>query len=340
MSRNVYGLDLGTYEIKIYDKKEDTIRKVKNVIAIVDKKKIFALGDEAFEMYEKAPDNIEVAFPMKEGVISRFNDMQYLLQSLLKSDRRLFGGSEYIIAVPTDVTEVEKRAFFDLVVHSAAKAKEVNIVERGIADAIGLDLDVANAKGIFIVNFGGETTELSVLSKGGMVLNRLLKIGGVTYDTAVVNLIRHNYDFMIGRMTAETLRKGFGVFSEGAKTSMMVAGRNLITGVPAQKEIPISLVRAALKEPLEECVRAIKSLFERTPPVVLSAIEEQGIYITGGLAGVKGFREYIEGATGLRVIAAPDPDTCAIRGLKKIISSPELRKMAYSMLDENYRWMR
>ena len=178
MARNTYGLDLGSYEIKVYDKKQDTIWKEKDVIAIRDKKEIFAVGDEAYEMYEKAPANIEVIFPMKDGVISRFNDMQFLLQNLLKKDRQFARGSEYVIAVPTDVTEVEKKAFFDLVIHSTARAREVNIVERAIADAVGLDLDVENTKGLFIANFGGETTELSVLAGGGMVLNRLVKIGG------------------------------------------------------------------------------------------------------------------------------------------------------------------
>ena len=147
MARNVYGLDLGSYEIKVYDKKKDTIWKEKDVIALRNEKEIFAVGDEAFSMYEKAPSNIEVVFPMKEGVISRFHDMQFLLQNLLKKDRQFARGSEYVVAVPTDVTEVEKKAFFDLVIHSTARAKEVNIVERGIADAIGMNLDTALTTG-------------------------------------------------------------------------------------------------------------------------------------------------------------------------------------------------
>ena len=119
MARNVYGLDLGSYDIKVYDKKKDTIWKEKNVIAFKDNRDrdIFAVGDDAFSMYGKAPSNIEITFPMKEGVISRFNDMQFLLQNLLKRGRQFSRGSEYVIAVPTDVTEVEKKAFFDLVIH-------------------------------------------------------------------------------------------------------------------------------------------------------------------------------------------------------------------------------
>ena len=130
MARNVYGLDLGTYEIKIYDKKTDEIRREKDVIAMKDKRYIFSAGDEAYEMYEKAPDNIQVVFPMKKGVIAHFDDMQYLLESLLKKEHQ-FARSEYLVAVPTDVTEVEKRAYYDLVFNSSAKEKSVNTVADG-----------------------------------------------------------------------------------------------------------------------------------------------------------------------------------------------------------------
>ncbi|MEG2483173.1 MAG: rod shape-determining protein, partial [Lachnospiraceae bacterium] len=314
--------------------------KEKDVIAIADEKHIFSVGDEAYEMYEKAPENIQVVFPMKEGVISRFNDMQYLLQNLLKKERHFARGSDYLIAVPTDVTEVEKRAFYDLVEHSTAKAKSVTIVERGIADALGLGLDVENEKGIFIANFGGETTELSVIASGGMVLNRLVKKGGVQFDIAVQNLVRNSHEFLIGRLTAEVLRREFGVFNQSNDASLAVAGRNLITGVPQQKEISISLVRAAIKEPLEECVRAIRSLLDRTPPDVLRIVEKNGIYLTGGIAHLRGLSTYLEGMTGLKVTVSKAPDICVVEGLKKIILNKELKRLTYTMLDEDYRWMR
>lgn len=340
MARNVYGLDLGTYEIKLYDKKKDQVWKAKNVIAMQNKKYIFSIGDEAYEMFEKTPVNIQVVFPMQNGVIAHFDDMQYLLQNLLKMQKQVSRGAEYVIAVPTDVTEVEKRAFYDLVFHSTAKAKSVRIVERGIADAVGMGVDIWNEKGIFVANFGGETTELSVLASGGMVLNRLIKIGGVHFDTAVANRVRHSRDFLIGRVTAETLRKTFGVFEQDADSSLSVAGRDLITGVPQQDNIPIGIVRAAMKEPLAECVRAIKSMIDRTPPDVRRGIEQSGIFLTGGLANLKGLSTYLEESTGLKVTTAQTPELCAVTGLKKIILNKDYRKLTYSMLDEDYRWLR
>lgn len=339
MFGNVYGLDLGTYEIKVYDKKQNAIWKEKNAVAITKDKKIFSVGDTAYEMFEKSPINIEIVFPMKEGVISRFYDMQYLLQNLLKKEHRFASGSKYIIAVPTDVTEVEKRAFYDLVVHSTAKAKEVRIVERGIADAIGLGLDVQNATGIFVANLGGETTELSVLSHGGVVLNKLIKFGGKTLDQSVASAVRTSKDFLIGRITAEALRKQFGVLAE-EEMHMRAAGRNLLLGVPELQEVSSKLVQPVIKEQLLTCIGEIKFLLERTPPEVLRAIQKDGIYITGGLANLKGLPAHMEQELGLKVHTVKEPEICAVNGLKQIIQSKELKKNTYSMLDENYRWMR
>ncbi|MBQ2987021.1 MAG: rod shape-determining protein [Tyzzerella sp.] len=340
MFGNIYGLDLGTYEIKVYDKKKNSIWKEKNAIAIANEKTIFSVGDDAYAMYEKAPQNIEIQFPMKEGVISHFYNMQYLLQNLLKKEQRFVRGSKYVIAVPTDVTEVEKRAFYDLVVHSNAKAKEVRIVERGIADAIGFGLDVKNLPGVMVVNLGAETTEITVLSYGGVVLNKLLKIGSSTFDQAIKAAVRSNYEFLIGHLSAEELRKEYGVSEEYTNDDFKVAGRNLITRIPEQKHIAKEVVQEAMKEPLQTCLHEIHMLLERTPPEVQRMIQKNGIYFSGGMANMKGLKSQVESELKISVHIAEQSELCAVTGLKNIIESKELMKMTYSMLDENYRWMR
>lgn len=341
MAGNVYGLDLGTYDIKVFEKKKDLIWLEKNSIAMKNKRYIFAVGDEAFEMYEKAPVDIRVIFPMKHGAIAHFDDMQYLLGNLLDNGGRFSRGSEYVVAVPTDVTEVEKKAFYDLVFHSEAKAKSVRIVERGLADAMGFGMDVLHEKGILVVNFGGSTTELSVLSSGGMVMNRLMKKGGRDYDGAIVSLVRHNLEFLIGNLTAEMLRCKFGVFEQSTDSSLTVYGRDLVTGVPAQTQVPISLVRAAMREPLEECVRAIRLMLDRTPPVVRKAILTTGICLTGGMANMKGLPTYLKESLGLPVMTVKEPELCVAKGLQKIIlSKAYYNRFTYSILDENNRWLR
>lgn len=340
MLRNVYGLDLGTYEIKVYDKKKDTIWKEKNVVAVMDNKQIISVGDEAYEMFERAPGNIQVIFPMKEGVISHFHDMQYLLQNILKKERRFARGSEYVIAVPTDVTEVEKHAFYDLVIHSTAKAKSVKIVERALAQIVGLGLDVRNTKGVMIVDLGAETTEISVVSTGGLVLNKMLKIGGITFDNAISTLVRRNYDLLIGQRTSEMLRRRFGVLGGDSNSTMSVSGRDLVSGVPKQMDISISVVRAAMREPLSECIANINSLLERTPPEVLKSIQQNGIYLVGGLAYLPGLSRYVEEATGYTVHTTRRPDICTVEGLQKIIHSKELKSLTYAMSDSRYRWLK
>ena len=339
MAKNTYGLDLGSYDIKVYDKKRDTIWNEKCVIAIKNKREIYAVGDDAYCMYEKTPESIEVLFPMKAGMITGFTNIQFLLQNLIKGERQFSHGAEYVVAVPTDVTKVQKKAFFDLVIHSTAKAKEVNIVERSIADAIGMNIDARNTRGTFIANFGGETTELSVLAGGGMVLNRLLPIGGRNYDDAIITIIRNSHDFLIGRHTAEALRRRFDIFKADSEAAFMVAGRDLITGVPMQKAISINLVRAAVRDPLMECIQSIQSLLDRTPPEVRTAIHKNGIFLTGGVANTNGLDAYIEKNVGITTRTAVNPEFCSVNGLKKIIMSKELRQLAFSMLDDRYRWM-
>ena len=338
MAGNIYGLDLGTYEIKVYDERKDEIWKEKSAIATKNQTEIFAVGDEAYAMYEKAPQNIEVLFPMQEGVIARFYDMQNLLENLLR--KRQFFGSEYVIAIPTDITEVEKRAFYDLVYHSSARAKSVSVVERGIADAIGCKIDVYQTGGVKILNMGGGTMELSVLAYGGIVMNRLLKFGGEQFDQEIINLVRRNRDFLIGRKTAEQLRRTFGIFSEDTKSKMQIAGRNLILGLPQRTDISIGLVRAALKEQMDDCVDAIQTMIQRIPPDVLRELKKNGIYLTGGMANLRGIAEYLEESVGVRVSTVDYPELCSMNGLREIIQDKKrYGRLTYSMLDKGYRWL-
>lgn len=340
MLRNVYGLDLGTYEIKVYDKKQDRIWKEKNVVAIVDGEKIYAYGDEAYEMYEKAPENIDVVFPMQNGEISNFQNMQYLLTGLLKKGKRKMFGAKYVLAVPADITEVQRRAFFELVIHSVAKAKEVTVVRRGVADAIGFGLHPEQEKGLFIINLGAETTELSVLSHGGVILNKLIKTGGSTLDELIQTRIRHSYDFLIGKVTAESLRNQFGLFDDAGLRTISIVGRSLRSGVPVAKEVSVHLVRAAIKETLDDITEVARMMLERTPPDILSEIQKKGLYITGGLARLSGISTYMEGVTNLKVTVSKNPELSAVKGLRQIISSKELQNLTYSMSDDDFRWMK
>ena len=338
MARNVYGLDLGSYDIKVYDKKKDTIWKEKNVIAFKDNRDrdIFAVGDDAFSMYGKAPSNIEITFPMEAGVISRFNDMQFLLQNLLKRGRQFSRGSEYVIAVPTDVTEVEKRAFYELVADSKVKAKNIYIVDKPVADAIGAGLDVTKSKGIMIVNIGAETTEISVLSLGGIVISKSVKIGGNKLDDSIISAVRKVYNLSIGSKTAEGLKKELGSAVQAEETFAPGFGRNVLSGLPVSVDISSDVIYSAVVDPLHSIMDSIKVILERTPPELAADIIKNGIYVSGGTSNIRNLEKFIHQETNLAVNIVENPAESVVRGLMGVVSNPDFAGVAYTPQDKNY----
>lgn len=212
MTKKIYGVDLGTSQIKIYKKGKGIVAKEKNLIAVKDRKSVLAIGDEAFDMYEKAPENVDVTYPVRNGVIADIDRMEKLFSCLI---RKMNNGSKslsgiFIMAIPTDITEVEKKAFTNLVEASIAKVKDVKVVEKPIAAALGADLDITNAKGVLMVDIGAATTEVAVISLGGIVISKLLPIGGDTLDEAIINIIKKECNLLIGSKTAEKIKKTLG----------------------------------------------------------------------------------------------------------------------------------
>lgn len=340
MIGNTYGIDFGSLNIQLYAHKESSFREMKNAIAIKNKKNVLAVGDTAYEMYERESADIEVVYPMKEGVISHFHDMQLVLKDALKETKNRIIGSKYIIAVPTDVTEVEKKAFYDLLKGSITNLRSVTVVERCIADAVGLDIDVKNEAGALIVNFGAETTEVSIIATGGMIINKLIKKGGRHIEQNLQGFLKQNQDFYIGEGWARKLRTSFGIDGDKELWGMKVSGRNMITGIPEQRVICREDIEFCAYEILDDIVIQIKGLLERTPPLILKNIQTNGLYICGGVANTSGIKEYLEKALSLKVHRDNNGELTTIKGISKIIDSKELNQMSYSMANENYRWKR
>lgn len=207
MSRSVFGIDFGTSTIKIYNGLTKTVITEKDIIAIKNKTQLFEFGDEA-EMYEKTPPNINIIFPIKYGVIADLKNMKLLFESFYKKITKASGSKmgRFCIAVPTDITEVEKRAFYDVVAKSDIKAREIKIVEKPIADAVGLQIDMNSQKGNLIVNIGADTTEISVISMGGIVVSRIIKLGGNNIDQMICDVVKRRYNIYIGLRTAEKIK--------------------------------------------------------------------------------------------------------------------------------------
>ncbi len=331
MAINAFGIDLGTNNIKIYCRNDDSIMVEKNMIAIENKNTLFAYGNSAFEMYEKAPGNIHISFPLSNGVIADIKNMEtlikYFVTDLQKGNVK---PADYYVAVPTDVTEVEKRAFYDLIRDANVKAKKIMVVEKAVADGLGLDIDVKNSQGVLVVNVGYETTEISILSLGGIVLSRLIKVGGAKFDEAIRAAVRREFSLIIGGKTAEAVKIALNELEPDCRGAV-VYGRDIVTGLPVEREISTKLVDECLEEHFHTIVDNVKVILERTPPELAADIYRNGVYLTGGASQVNHLAERLAIGTGLRVNMAQDPIASVALGLAKIIKEDNYKTVAYAI---------
>lgn len=339
MSSRLFGIDFGTSVIKICKKNCGVIYDSKNIIAIEDGGKLMAIGDEAFDMLGKTPANINVSFPVKNGVIADIDNMLSLLNTIFKSiesNQGRVAGGEFIVAAPTDITEVEKRAFVDLVARSDAKTKKIRIVEKPIADALGAGLDVTNANGVMVVDIGADTTEISILSLGGIVLSRLIPVGGNKFDEAIINNVRKKHNLFIGNKTAEQIKKTLGcAVAPTEPKSIKVFGRDIVTGLPVEKEITNEFVYETISEHLFSIVDSIRIVLEKTPPEISSDIIDSGIFVTGGSAQIKDLEKLFAQETELQINIVPDPASTVALGIERIIEDSKLNSLA-APLKQNF----
>lgn len=329
MANNAFGIDLGTNNIKIYSKSDDSILVEKNMIAIENKNTLFAYGDSAFEMYEKAPGNIHISYPLSNGVIADIKNMEILVKYFISDlQKGSLKPADFFVAVPTDVTEVEKRAFYDLIRDAGVKAKKIMVVEKAVADGLGLDIDVKNSQGVLVVNVGYETTEISILSLGGIVLSRMIKVGGLKFDEAIRSAVRREFSLIIGGKTSETVKISLSDLEREGKGAV-VYGRDIVTGLPVEREIPTKLVDECLEEHFNTLIDNVKVILERTPPELAADIYRHGVYLTGGASQVNHLAERLAAGTGLKVNVTDNPTVSVVTGLSKIIKDDNYKSVAY-----------
>lgn len=332
MNDNIYGIDLGTCNFKVFCKATGKIMKEKNTVAIINKNQIYAYGDDAYAMYEKAPESIQVIFPVVSGVIADYNFLQTMIITFLEEKMKSkLRGSEFVVAVPTDITDVEKRAFYDMFYKNKIRPKSILLCEKPIADAVGLGLDVNQPTGIMIVDMGADTTEISVISLGGLVLSELLHFGGNRLDENIITYIRNEYNLVIGQKTAKAIKETIGSGLPGRTETMNIVGRDLVSGLPIEMEISAADAYEAMKKTLESICTSIKLILERTPPELAKDIIHSGIYITGGGSQIHNLDKLFEGITNIRVNTADAPEESAVRGLVKIVSDSKFKKLPFTM---------
>lgn len=338
MAQHLYGIDLGTSNFKIFSLTNKKTINEKNVIAKKNRDEVFQYGDPAFEMYEKAPSNIDITFPVKFGVIADIRNMDSLFECFFKklNGKSFSGSGDFCIAVPTDITEVEKRAFYDMIAESRVRAKHINVVEKPIADAVGVGIDVDSPKGNLIVNIGSDTTEISVISLGGIVLSKLIKIGGSKLDEAICSIVRKKYNLIIGRRTAEQIKINLADAMNTSEDTYVAYGRNIVTGLPTSKEISSSLVYEAISEHLHSIIDSVKVILERTPPELAADIISTGVYLTGGSSQINNLDVLVNKETGLDVNLDANPEETVIRGIAEILSDDKMSGLMYVPREKQY----
>lgn len=331
MAGNSFGIDLGTSKICIYNHEKKRVFVERNMIAVENKKNVIAYGDSAYEMYEKAPDNIVVSAPLNNGVISDINNMQELLRLFISEiSKGNYKNSDYVISIPHDVTEVEKRAFGELIEDSPLKARTISVVEKSIACGIGLNIDVKNSQGVMIVDVGYNTTEISILSFGGIVKSKLVKIGGNKFDDLIKAIVRKEYNIHIGSKSAEVLKMQIADLKASGQNGV-VYGRNVASGLPVECNVDPLILENCLTDSFLQITDIVKELLESTPPEIGANIYKTGIYITGGGSLVSNLCQNVANGTGLKVNTSESAESSVIFGIAEIIRNKKYKNLIFEV---------
>lgn len=334
------GIDLGTASVLVYVKGKGIVLREPSVVAI-DKNtnRLLAVGEEARKMLGRTPGNIVAIRPLRDGVISDYQVTERMLKYFLNKvcSRGLFRlfKPRVMICVPSGVTEVEKRAVEDAAIQ--AGARRTYLIEEPIAAAIGAGIDITKACGSMVVDVGGGTTDIAVISLGGAVVSTTIKVAGDKFDEAIIRYMRKKHNIMIGERTAEEIKIKIGtVFPRQEEVYMDVRGRNLVSGLPKTIQVSSSEIMEALEEPVSAIVDAVHSVLERTPPELSADISDRGIVMTGGGSLVYGFDKLLQQKTGIDVFIAEDAISCVALGTGKVLDNLEILEES-GMERVNYR---
>lgn len=324
------GVDLGTANTLVYIKGKGIVAREPSVVAIqTNTKKVLAVGEEAKKMIGRTPGSIIAIRPLKDGVIADFDVTKNMLKYFIRkaSNGKTLFQPRVVVCVPSGVTEVEKRAVEEAAVH--AGARDAYLIEEPMAAAIGAGLPVHEATGSMIVDIGGGTTEVAIISLGGIVTSKSIRVGGDELDESIVNFIKKEYSLLIGERTAETAKITIGsADTESELVTMEIRGRDMISGLPKTITVSSSEIYSAMKEPISNIIEAIKSTLEKTPPELAADVMEQGIMLTGGGALLDGINRLIIAETGMPVHIAEDALDCVAIGTGKALDSIDVLKKA------------
>lgn len=327
LSRDM-GIDLGTANTLVHVKGRGIVLREPSVVAIQrDNGEVLAVGEEAKQMIGRTPGNIIAVRPLKDGVIADFDVTQAMLKYFIGKamDSKSFVRPRVVVGVPSGVTEVEKRAVIDASIQ--AGAREAYLIEEPMAAAIGAGLPVHEPTGSMVVDIGGGTTEIAVISLGGIVTSRSIRIGGDEMDASIVQYIKRTYNLMIGERTAEEIKITIGsAIVPPGNATMDIRGRDLVSGLPKTLNIKASEIKEALSEPVQKIIDAVKGTLEKTPPELAADVMDHGIMMTGGGALLRDLDRLLSKETGMPVLIAEDALSCVGEGTGRSLESIELLK--------------
>jgi rod shape-determining protein MreB len=323
------GIDLGTANTLVHVKGKGIVLREPSVVAIKsDSGEVLAVGDDAKRMLGRTPGSIIAIRPMKDGVIADFDVTQAMLKYFIRKamNTKSFVRPRVVVGVPSGVTEVEKRAVIDAA--QQAGAREAYLIEEPMAAAIGAGLPVEEATGSMVVDIGGGTTEIAVISLGGIVTSCSIRIGGDEMDSAIIQYIKRVYNLMIGERTAEEIKITIGsaIVNPNADKTMDIRGRDLVSGLPKNLTIRASEIRDALSEPVYKIIDAVKGTLEKTPPELAADVMDHGIMMTGGGALLSNLDKLLSNETGMPVLVSEDALSCVGEGTGRSLENIELLK--------------
>ncbi len=332
---NMFGIDLGTDSVKIYDHSRGSISREKTRVAIRKKETVFAVGDEAEEMLERTPKDIQVYTPMTGGRINDISLVEVMLHHLL--DRSFMGWRpKLFFTIPMDTTEIEKRAYYTIAHRGRLKRCRVYLVEKPVADALALGIPVSKTRGSMIINMGAQSTEVSVIADQRVIISRVIPIGGNSFDSSIVAAVRRFHNFQISYKTAGDLKQNLADFTGQNTNVMRVMGIDASTGLPRDGIVTSYTITVTMQEQLHTIAREIENLLKRTPPQVHRAVKEEGIYLTGGSSRLPGADKYLSDYLGLPVKLSSLYELCTINGLKELVNNPQLQKLAFTPKKRKY----
>jgi len=331
MFSNDLAIDLGTANTLVYLKGKGIVVSEPSVVAVqkdvIGQKKVLAVGKEAKKMLGRTPGSIVAIRPMKDGVIADFDITEEMLRYFIQKvhNRKTLVRPRIVICVPSGITQVEKRAVKESA--ESAGAREVYLIEEPMAAAIGSGLPITEASGNMIVDIGGGTTEVAVISLAGIVYAKSVRVGGDKLDEALVQYMKRKYNLLIGERTAEQIKIEIGsAYPEEEEQTMEVKGRDLVSGIPKTLTINSTEIREAISEPVNAIVEAVRIALERTPPELAADIVDKGIILAGGGAMLRNIDVLLREETGLPVVIAEDPLSCVVLGSGKVLDELDLLK--------------